>query len=111
MLWMSQGGTYHTFMLSHDIKKIQKIDKSKVTSQQSKKVQTNMISKGKASSSKLPKSQELNSHFKFHFVQEKDHIPTRIFYNYCCKIGHISLDCNFRKKNNKNVAWVPKVIF
>jgi hypothetical protein len=30
-----------------------------------------MISKEKASSSKLPKAQELTSHFKSHFVQEK----------------------------------------
>jgi hypothetical protein len=82
----------------------QKIDKSKVTSQQSKKVQTNMISKSKVSSSKLPKAQELTSHFKSHFVQEICHIIIMIFYNYCCKIGHISLDYDFRKKSNKNVA-------
>jgi hypothetical protein len=70
-----------------------------------------MISKGKASSSKLSKPQELTSHFKSHFVQEKCHVPTRIFCNYYCKIGHISLDCDFRKRNNKNVVWVSKVIF
>jgi hypothetical protein len=92
---------------SYDIenkKVFQKIDKSNVTSQQSKNVQTNVISKGKPSSSKLPKAQELTSHFKSHFVQEKYHVPIRIFYNYCCKICHISLDCNFRKRSNKNVA-------
>jgi hypothetical protein len=90
-------------------KVFQKIDKSNVTSQQSKKFQTNMISKEKTSSSKLPKAQELTSHFKSHFVQEKCHVPTRIFCNYYCKIGHISLDCDFRKRSNKNVVWVPKV--
>jgi hypothetical protein len=41
-----------------------------------------MISKGKASSSKLPKAQELSSHFKFHFLEENGHVSTRIFYNY-----------------------------
>jgi hypothetical protein len=79
---------------SYDIENknvFQKIDKSKVVSQQSKKVQTNMISKGKISSFKLPKAQELTSHFKSHFVQERGHVPTKIFYNYCCKICHISL--------------------
>jgi hypothetical protein len=99
---------------SYDIenkKVFQKIDKSKVASQQSKKVQTNMISKGKISSSKLPKAQEFTSHFKSHFVQEKCHVPIRIFYNYYCKISHISLDCNFRKRINKNIVWVHKVIF
>jgi hypothetical protein len=86
-----------------------KIDKSNVASQQSKKVQTNMILKGKVNSSKLPKAQEFTSHFKSHFVQEKYHVPTRIFCNYYCKICHISLDCDFRKRSNKNVVWVPKV--
>jgi hypothetical protein len=97
---------------SYDIenkKVFHKIDKSKVISQQSEKVQTNMISKGKTSSSKLPKAQKLTLHFKSHFVQEKYHVPTRIFCNYCCKIGHISLDCDFRKRNNKNIVWVPKI--
>jgi hypothetical protein len=70
-----------------------------------------MISKGKASSSKLPKDQEHTSHFKSHFVQEKSHVPTIIFCNYCCKVCHTSLDCDFRKRNNKNVVWVPKVNF
>jgi hypothetical protein len=69
-----------------------------------------MILKGKVSTSKLPKAQKLTSHFKSHFMQEKYHVPTRIFYNYYCKIGHISLDCDFRKRSNKNVVWVPKVI-
>jgi hypothetical protein len=98
---------------SYDIenkKVFQKIDKSNVAPQQSKKVQTNMISKGKANLCKFPKTQELTSHFKSHFVQEKNHIPTKIFYNYCCKIGHISLDYDFRKRSNKNVVWVSKVI-
>jgi hypothetical protein len=71
-------------------KVFQKIDKSKVASQQSKKVQTNMILKGKISSSKLSKTQELTSHFKSHFVQKKKYVPTKIFCNYCCKIDHIS---------------------
>jgi hypothetical protein len=102
----TNGWSYHI----ENKKVFQKIDKSKVAPQQSKKVQTNMISKGKASSSKLPKAQELTSHFKSHFVQEKYHVPTRIFCNYCYKIGHISLDCDFRKRSNKNVVWVPKVI-
>jgi hypothetical protein len=90
-------------------KVFQKIEKSKVASQQSKNVQINMISKGKTSTSKLSKAQEFTSHFKSHFVQKKSHIPTRILCNYCCKICHISLDCVFRKRSNKNVVWVPKI--
>jgi hypothetical protein len=69
-----------------------------------------MISKRKATSSKLSKAQELTSHFKSHFVQKKGHVPTKIFCNYCCKIDHIFLDCDFRKRSDKNVVWVPKVI-
>jgi K+-sensing histidine kinase KdpD len=87
-----------------------KIDKSKVTSQQSKKVQINIISKEKTSSSKLAKAQELTSHFKSHFVQEKYHVPITIFCNYYCQIGYIPLDYDFRKRSNKIVLWVPKVI-
>jgi hypothetical protein len=68
-----------------------------------------MISKEKASSSKLPKAQEVTSHFKSHFVQEKSNISTKIFCNYCCKIDRISLGCDFRKRSNKNVVWVPKI--
>jgi hypothetical protein len=97
---------------SYDIKNkkvFQKIEKIKGCIPTVQKGSINMISKGKTSSSKLPKTQELTSHFKSHFVQEKCHIPTIIFCNYCCKIGHISLDYDFRKKSNKNVVWVPKI--
>jgi hypothetical protein len=69
-----------------------------------------MISKEKIISSKLVKAQELTSHFKYHFVQEECHIPIRIFYNYYCQICHISLDYDFRKRSNKSVAWISKVI-
>ena len=31
--------------------------------------------------------------------------------NYCCHLGHISLECKFRNPNNKqNVVWAPKAI-
>jgi hypothetical protein len=82
----------------------QKYDKSKVISQHAQKVQANNIFKNKVNSSKLTKSQELKSHFKIYFVQEKIYVPTKIFYNYYCKINHILLDCGFRKKNNKSGA-------
>ena len=35
--------------------------------------------------------------------------PSITFYNYCCKIGHTSLEYRFRNgDNNPNVVWVPK---
>jgi hypothetical protein len=45
-----------------------KIEKSKIVSQHVKKVQTTMVFKGKISSSKLAKSQELTSYFKSHLM-------------------------------------------
>jgi hypothetical protein len=51
--------------------KIHQNDKPNVASQHVHKVQTNITSKRKISSSKLVKSQELKSDFKSHFVKEK----------------------------------------
>ena len=65
-------------------------------------------------------TKELKCHFQNHFKQGPtiniphpsiSRKPTLIFCNYCCKVGHISLECRFRKRNNmSNVIWVPKSI-
>ena len=55
-----------------------------------------------------PKSQA--QELKKECVKGKINSPTSAFCNYCCRHGHISLECKLRKGGNKlNVAWVPKV--
>ena len=64
-----------------------------------------------SSSDPKNKNIDLKHHFKGHFVKGKDNEnrPTCAFCNYCCKLGHISLECKFRKSsNNSKVTWVPK---
>jgi hypothetical protein len=57
------------------------------------------------------RKEEYSNHYKSHFVKSTDKIssPSCTFCNYYCKIGHISLECPFRKTNNplKNM-WLRK---
>ena len=58
------------------------------------------------------KNVDLKQHFRTHFVKsvEKGNKLTSAFCNYCCKLGHISLECKVKKaSNNKQFAWVPRV--
>jgi hypothetical protein len=48
----------------------------------------------------LKRAQELKNHYHSHFVQNCYLKSSNIFYNYCCKVGHISVECQFRKGNN-----------
>jgi len=49
---------------------------------------------------------QYQSTFKQGSIAQK---PSITFCNYCCKIGHTSLECKFRNgDNNSNVVWVPK---
>jgi hypothetical protein len=55
------------------------------------------------------RAQELKDHYKSHFVQNSDKFFLKIFYNYYCQLGHISVECKLRKRNNKiKIVWVPK---
>jgi outer membrane cobalamin receptor len=55
-------------------------------------------------------AQELKETYQNIFVKGSNKSQTCVFCNYYCHIGHISLDCKFRKKNNiTNVVWVPKI--
>jgi hypothetical protein len=38
------------------------------------------------------RAQELKSHYQSHFVQDSEKKPYNEFYNYCCKLGHISIE-------------------
>jgi hypothetical protein len=61
---------------------------------------------------KKPKTQAqgLKESYQNTFVKGRKKCQTCVFYNYCCHIGHMSLDFKFRKKNNiTNVIWVPKI--
>jgi hypothetical protein len=44
----------------------------------------------------------LKYHYKSHFVQSSDTVPLKIFYNYYCQLGHISIEYNLRKRSNKS---------
>jgi len=57
------------------------------------------------------KFQEIKSNYNATFKQGSiAQKPLITFCNYCCKVGHISLECRFRNRdNNPNVVWVPKV--
>ena len=64
-----------------------------------------------SSSDTKSKNINLKQHFETHFVKGKvnESKPTCAFCNFCCKLGHISLDCKIRKSNNNcNMVWVPK---
>ena len=55
---------------------------------------------------------DLKQHFRAHFVKSigKEDKSTSAFCNYCCKLGHISLECKAKKSStNKQFAWVPRV--
>jgi hypothetical protein len=61
---------------------------------------------------KKPKTQAqgLKESYQNTFVKSSKNSQTCVFCNYCCHIGHISLDCKHRKENNiVNVVWVPKI--
>jgi hypothetical protein len=72
---------------------------------------SNSVVKNKNKSSNDPKrrAQELKSHYQTHFVKGSEKKTTTVFYNYCCNIGHTSIECELRKgSNNSKVIWVPK---
>jgi outer membrane cobalamin receptor len=45
-------------------------------------------------------AQGLKENYQNTFVKSSKKSQTCVFYNYCCHIGHISLDCKLRKENN-----------
>ena len=48
-------------------------------------------------------------HGGFENIQMDSAKPKITMCNYCCKLGHTSLECRFRNGGNKlNVTWVPK---
>jgi hypothetical protein len=54
---------------------------------------------------------EFSNHYKNHFVKgtEETSKPTCSFCNYCCKTGHISLECLMRKPiNSSKFVWMRK---
>ena len=54
---------------------------------------------------------DVKTQFKNRFIKGEtlDNKPTRVFCNYCCQLGHISLDCRIRSMNNKGkVTWIPR---
>jgi outer membrane cobalamin receptor len=63
-------------------------------------------------SKEKPKTQAqgLKEGYQNTFVKGSKKSQTCVFCNYCCHIGHISLDCKLRTENNIiNVVWVPKI--
>jgi hypothetical protein len=55
-------------------------------------------------------AQGLKESYQNTFVKCSKKSQTCVFYNYCCHIGHISLDCKLRKENNiTNIVWVSKI--
>jgi hypothetical protein len=55
-------------------------------------------------------AQGLKDDFHNRFVKVKVNPPTNAFCNYCCRHGHISLECKFKKPSNMtSVAWIPKI--
>jgi hypothetical protein len=45
-------------------------------------------------------AQGLKKRYQNIFVKGSKKSQTCVFHNYCCHIGHISLDCELRKENN-----------
>jgi hypothetical protein len=58
--------------------------------------QINSSNKDKDSKLKT-EAQRLKDDYHNRFVKVVVNPPTSVFYNYCCKYGHISLECKFRK--------------
>jgi hypothetical protein len=55
-------------------------------------------------------TQGLKESYQNTFVKGSKKSQICVFYNYCCYIGHISIDCKLRKENNIiNFIWVPKI--
>jgi hypothetical protein len=82
----------------------QKNEKPRIVSQQSKFSNKNNFCKNKT------QAQGLKDDYHSRFVKVVVNPPTSAFCNYCCKNGHISLECQFKKSSNMaNVAWVPKL--
>jgi hypothetical protein len=71
------------------------LKKSEIKNEKGKKIQKIM------KESKImhinTRAQELKYHYKSHFIQNGDKIPSKIFCIYCCQLGHISIECKFRK--------------
>jgi hypothetical protein len=79
-------------------------EKPRIVSQQ-----INSSNKDKKSKLKA-QTQRLKDDYHNRFMKFMVNPPTSVFCNYCCKHGHISLECKFRKGNNmSNVVWVPKI--
>ena len=54
---------------------------------------------------------ELQNHYNKNFIKgsKETPSPTCSFCNYCCQVGHISLECPLRKPtSSSNVMWVRK---
>ena len=61
----------------------------------------------------VPKNKvvDVKAQFQNRFIKGEtlENKPTRAFCNYCCKLGHISLDCRIRNLSIKGeISWVPK---
>ena len=59
------------------------------------------------------KVSDVKAKFESRFVKGEtlENKPTRAFCNYCCRLGHISLDCKIRNLSNKvGVSWVPRAV-
>jgi galactose mutarotase-like enzyme len=76
-----------------------------------KNISQQINSSNKDKNSKLKtQAQRLKDDYHNRFVKVVVNPPTSVFYNYCCKYRHISLECKFRKGSNmSNVVWVPKI--
>jgi hypothetical protein len=70
---------------------------------------TNARNKNVVSNISRTRAQKFKSHYNSHLVQSSVKRPSNILCNYYFKLGHISIECKVRKKNNKtNIIWVPK---
>jgi hypothetical protein len=79
-------------------------EKPRIVSQQMKSSNKNKDFKPKT------QVQSLKDDYHNRFVKVVVNPPTSAFCNYCCKHGHISLECKYRKGSNmNNVVWVPKI--
>jgi hypothetical protein len=79
-------------------------ERSRIVSQQIKSSNKNKDFKPKT------QVQSLKDDYHNRFVKVVVNPPTSALCNYCCKHGHISFECKYRKGSNMhNVAWVPKI--
>jgi superoxide dismutase len=78
----------------------QRNESQKNVLQHAQKSNTFVNNKNKLSNNPRTQAQELKNHYHYLFVQSSDKRPSNVFCNYCCKLGHISFECQLRKKNN-----------